>query len=217
MLLRAVALLLLVACSTTPPAANMDAIARALEQAHAPAAVAVTGVPAPEALTARLRLFWGLKASSCAATGGVNPVIVLFDQAGGPKVGVPIRFAVLSSWLEPRPDTTFFLIVGTRPLTPPFDLGGSGARGCQLLVQWDSLTVMGPGVDSVGVWHRVGPGRVDFEWTPLPGHANTRWYVQAGIAAPGENQLGLLTTSAVEIWVAADPHSTSPASTSPSM
>lgn len=209
MLHRALALLLLASCSTEPEDAGPDAVANAVslfDRARAPLEATNDDVlrPAPQPLNPRLRIMWDRSGSACRPRSGANPVIVLMSPVVPevrPRVGTRIQFAVMSCWPSTETPTTFIMAIGTRLLQPAFNLDGSGAPGCQLLVAWDHLAVITAGDQGSGMWQRKGGGRVDFDWTPLPMHANTRWYIQAGIVAPGENQANLLTTSAVEMWV----------------
>jgi hypothetical protein len=137
--------------------------------------------------------------SSCQPKSGGNPVIVAPDLI--PHAGEPVRFQIVATWCSPRPDSTWFLAIGTRKLEPSFDLGGAGAPGCRLGVAWDSLSVLVTG-DSSGLWSAPQPGVVEFNWTPRIGNIGQRWYIQAAIAAPGENAAGLLTTHVLELSIA---------------
>lgn len=168
------------------------------ESAHAQVAAASMDT-APAAATARPRMQLVASSRACQPRGGANPVIAFVPQ--NPQVGHPVRFSVLTSWLSPRYDRTVFLAIGTKLLPQPFDLTGSGAPGCQFDVAWDSLTTLEPGDVPSGFWTRNGPGRLDFEWTPLPANVGQKWYLQVGISAPGENSVGLLTTHTLEVIV----------------
>lgn len=191
-------LLLLVACFLVSTPDDNARLAGILERAHAAPTLAATIGPAtPPPPRSIARLIY--PAHVCQPKHGANPIIAILPQ--NPQVGRPVRFSIVTSYLEPRLDPTMFIAIGTQLLAKPFDLTGSGAPGCSLMVAWNTLLTVTPGFDPGGMWHRSGPGRVDFDFTPTPANLGTHWFIQAAIAAPGENPAGILTTAVLELEV----------------
>lgn len=198
-MLRAAALLvfLFATCATEPPPSPMAI----LENTRLVNQLEMATIAPAVALQSRARLIW--PDTVCQARGG-RPIFVLPPQ--NPRVGHEVTFSLLATWLEPRDDVTLFVTTGPRLLTPAFDLDSAGAPGCKLMVAWTTVSVLpaGASVGDVvdGVWLKVGPGRWDFHLTPTVGMGNTRLYLQAGLTAPKQNRAGLLTTAAIELWIA---------------
>jgi hypothetical protein len=198
-MLRAAALLvfLFATCATELPPSPMAI----LENTRLVNQLEMATIAPAAALQSRARLIW--PDTVCQARGG-RPIFVLPPQ--NPRVGHEVAFSLLATWLEPRDDVTLFVTTGPRLLTPVFDLDGAGAPGCKLMVAWTAISALPAGAPSGtvvdGVWFKVGPGRWDFRWTPAAKAANQRLYVQAGLLAPKQNRAGLLTTAAIELWIA---------------
>lgn len=186
--------LLLSACLLLTGREDQDQQIRTLlERTRATTLPAFADVPAPRSL-ARIRY----PPKVCVTRSGATPLIVLRPQS--PHVGEPVSFSVVSTWLSPRPETTWFLAIGTRLLPEPYDLAGAGAPGCFLMVAWDTLLIVPAGTDPGTLWRYGGPGQIDFDWTPLSQHAGTHWFVQGAVAS-GENAAGLLTTPVLELSI----------------
>jgi hypothetical protein len=176
----AIIIYLLVSCQTTTP--SQDVALTAL----------VTPGPAQQPRAVNV-----YPSTACRPKHGANPIVYVPDQH--PAVGGSLHAAFFTAYCQPRKSYTWVFNMSDRLLTTPVELTSAGAPGCQLQVPIGNTFFVVPG-QTVGAFRSIG-GSVDMNMLvtqPMSGH---RFYIQGGILAQGENQAGLLVTSAVEFWI----------------
>lgn len=125
-----------------------------------------------------------------------------------PRVGEEWEclFVTCVSSMPPEPDWFAWLVVSTREPDPllPIDLGSIGLHGCKLLVNLDSIISVPPGFEapSGSLLTRVpGRGEIHLRWTPAPGMAGHKLWMQLLVHAPGYSPGGFLLSYAVELAI----------------
>jgi hypothetical protein len=177
----AIIIYLLVGCQTATPSPAV--------------ALKATVTPAPASLQPRAVNVY--PSTACKPKHGANPIVYVPDQH--PAVGGSLKATFFTAYCPPRRSYTWVFNMSDRLLATPVELTSAGAPGCQLQVPIGNTFFVVPG-QTVGAFRSVG-GSVDMNMLvtqPMSGH---RFYIQGGILAPGENQVGLLVTSAVEFWI----------------
>lgn len=144
---------------------------------------------------------WIYASSSCAPASGVNPF--LWPQRTTPRAGELVRVDVTTRAAPPWPADLVWLVVGFSPAAP-VDLAGEGMPGCWLLVRPDYVVPVPADIEARGIVNRVaGDGLVQVAWTPPASMAGRSIWLQAFVAAPGENRAGVLSTHGLKLTIGA--------------
>lgn len=132
------------------------------------------------------------------------PLIVLPVWQGAPQVGRlwTCEFVSSACPVPPEPDWLAWIVVSTREPDEhvPLDFTRFGAPGCWLLINPDQLVSVPPGFESSPgsmLTRALGRGAVTFRWTPEPGMAGQRVWMQFLVASPR----GFLSSHAIELTV----------------
>lgn len=136
----------------------------------------------------------------CQPRNGVNPYI--WAPSDFPAVGKEAQLLITTRACDPYPVEDVWIIMGFRLLSEPTDFSGYGMDGCVLLVDPATVTFVPAAAATMGIVQRDRlSGEVRLRWTPPTWAAGTSVFIQAVVAAPGENRAGLLSTHCVELRI----------------
>lgn len=122
-----------------------------------------------------------------------------------PRVGEEWQclFVTTVSPQPPEPNWFAWIITSTRAPDSalPIALDSIGLPGCKLLVNLDAIISVPPGSESALLTRAPDRGRILLRWTPQPGMAGQKLWMQLMVHAPGRSPGGFLLSYAIEITV----------------
>lgn len=147
-----------------------------------------------------------LPLSSACAPRRPTPLPFIVPQTGVPRVGRVWQCRFLTTAMAPFPDDEMWLVMSTSPPAAglPTELSPVGMAGCQLAVNPQLLVHIprhgAPGEGSMILTRERGQGSALLRWTPQPGSAGMRLWLQLMVATPA-SPAGYLLSGAYELTV----------------